>query len=426
MNEVIIIGGGPAGAALGGYLSKAGIQNVILEGAIHPREHVGESMVMSCVKVFQDLDFLETMENSGSIRKYGASWHETKGRESSLTFADFPQDGVNQSYTYHVDRSTFDLNLLKHAEKLGSQVYQGVQVKKVLFKNGQAHGVRARVADKEFNLESRLVVDASGRNTLLGKQLKIKRNDPIFNQYAVHTWFEGVDRGEGYTEEYIHIYFLPVERGWAWQIPVSATQTSIGVVTEREVFRSFKGDIEQFFNHYVQSNDGLAKAVKNATRIKKLTTEGDYSYQMERFVGDGWLLVGDAARFVDPIFSSGISVALSSAKFASEVIIPALKHDDLSVNAFLSYEEKLKAGVNIWYEFILLYYKLLPLFTRFIRSEKYKADIHRLLQGNVFDRKESPVLDAMREYIKKVESTENHIFKGQLTNLPIDEFPIPE
>lgn len=179
MIDVIIIGGGPAGSALGCYLSKAGINNVIFESANHPRPHVGESLVTSTTRVFDEIDFLETMETERFVKKYGAAWHAPNGRE-------FPQPGIKQDYTYHVNRSKFDLLLLKHAEKLGSEVYQGAHVSRVLFDNGQACGVRVKVAGQEMDIPCKMVVDASGRHTLLGNQLKLKKPDPIFNQYAVH------------------------------------------------------------------------------------------------------------------------------------------------------------------------------------------------------------------------------------------------
>jgi FADH2 O2-dependent halogenase len=268
-----------------------------------------------------------------------------------------------------------------------------------------------------------MVVDASGRNTLLGRQLGIKKKDPIFNQYAVHAWFENVARGNPDTEEFIHIYFLPVERGWVWQIPINDRITSIGVVAEKEVFMQFHGDAAGYFNHYAQTNPALAAALANATRVNDFKTEGDYSYSMEKFVGNGYMLIGDAARFVDPIFSSGVSIALYSAKYGSQYIQKALESGDYSEELLKPYETKLRSGVSVWYEFIRLYYKLLPLFTHFIQSKKYRIEVLRLLQGEVYDRKEVAVLKAMREYIETVEKTENHIFRSRLTSIPIDDLP---
>ncbi len=227
MQDVLIIGGGPAGAALGCYLSMKGISNTILEAEVFPRDHVGESMVTATTRIFSEIGFLETMERAGFIRKYGASWHPTASKASvHVEFGEFPQEGIEQDYTYQVDRSLFDALLLKHAQKLGSNVYQGVRVKKVLFDGDRAYGAEVQFADTTQTLEAPLVVDASGRNTLIGSQLKIKQKDPLFNQFAVHAWFEDVNKGE--RPDDIHIHFLPIKRGWVWQIPITDKITSIG------------------------------------------------------------------------------------------------------------------------------------------------------------------------------------------------------
>jgi FADH2 O2-dependent halogenase len=420
MNDVIIIGGGPAGSALGCYLSMMGISNTIIEGANFPRAHVGESMVTSSTRVLKEIGMLPIMEREGFVKKYGASWHPPSGKEFAIEFREFPQKGVDQDYTYHVDRSKFDLLMLKHAEELGTKVYQGVRVQKILFDGDWARGVRVKIADTEVDLECKVLVDASGRSTLLGNQLKLKQKDPIFNQYAVHAWFKDLDKGDGPTADFIHIYFLPVERGWVWQIPITEEITSVGVVAERDVFRESKLDLEAYFKKYTQTNVDLARTMSTAVRVNDYKTEGDYSYCMDKFVGNGYMMIGDAARFVDPIFSSGVSIALYGAKYAANQIVKAFETNDFSAATFYPYEERSRAGVAIWYEFIRLYYKLLPLFTHFIQSKEHRLQVLQLLQGEVYDRNEVPVLQAMRNYVEAVERSDNHLFKKQLTSISID------
>ncbi|MFV2001273.1 MAG: NAD(P)/FAD-dependent oxidoreductase [Acidimicrobiia bacterium] len=423
MADVVIIGGGPAGSILGSYLSMAGVSNLILEKAIFPRPHVGESLVSATVRIFDEIGFLPTMESAGFTRKYGAAWRPTKGQgEFSIRFGEFPQEGVDQDYTYHVERGRFDQLLLEHARGLGSKVVQGVDVREVLFDDdGSARGVRVSMGGEPVELSAKMVIDCSGRNTILGSQLGLREKDPIFNQFAVYGWFEDVHRSENpETSDFIHIYFLPVERGWVWQIPISETVTSIGVVTEREVFKQSRQRKEEFFHELAAMSPGLSVAMKDATMVDGLHTEADYSYAMSRLVGDGWMLVGDAARFVDPIFSSGISIAAECAKFASQAIVPALESGDMTREVLQPYEDRIKAGVAIWYEFILLYYKLMHLFTYFIDSEEHRIQILQLLQGEVYDREDAPVLDAMRETIRKVEETPGHVWQPHLTDIPID------
>jgi 1H-pyrrole-2-carbonyl-[peptidyl-carrier protein] chlorinase len=420
MHDVIIIGGGPAGSALGCYLSMMGIDHLLIEGAIFPREHVGESMVTSSTRVLKEIGMLPIMEREGFVKKYGASWHSPAGREFAIRFDEFPQEGIDQDYTYHVDRAKFDQLLLKRAESLGTTIYEGVRVQKVLFDGDRARGVRVKIGNQEVDLPCKIVVDASGRSTLLGNQLRIKQKDPIFNQYAVHAWYKHLDRGSDATADFIHIYFLPVERGWVWQIPITEEITSVGVVAEREVFRQAKLDLEGYFHKYIQTNPNLVRAMTPAVRINAFKTEGDYSYCMERFVGDGYMMIGDAARFVDPIFSSGVSIALYGAKYAAAQIQHVLATGDLSAAAFWPYEDRVRKGVGIWYEFIRLYYKLLPLFTHFIQSKQHRLQVLQLLQGEVYDRSEVPVLQAMRDYVQAVEKSDNHLFKSQLTSIAID------
>ena len=422
MSNVIIIGGGPAGSTLGAYLSMAGIQNTIFESALHPRSHVGESLVTSTTRIFKEIGFLQTMEDAGFVKKYGAAWHPPENTgEFAIEFGEFPQEGIDQDYTYHVDRSKFDLYLLKHAEKLGSKIYQGIHVQDVIIEDGRACGVRFNIGNQSVTLPGDIIVDATGRQALLGRVLKLKKKDPIFNQFAAHAWYENVNRGSGRTADYIHIYFLPVERGWIWQIPITEEITSIGVVAEKNVFRDSRLDPESWLGNHVQSTPDIARAMQDARRINEVKLEADYSYSMERLAGDGFLIIGDAARFVDPIFSSGVSVALSSAKFASEQIRCAYEIGDFSAATFAPYEAKLRKGVNVWYEFIRLYYKLLPLFTYFIQSKEHRLEVLRLLQGEVYERDEVAVLDAMRQFIHKVEtSPEMSFWKSRLTDIPID------
>jgi FADH2 O2-dependent halogenase len=205
-----------------------------------------------------------------------------------------------------------------------------------------------------------------------------------------------------------------------WQIPITPEITSMGVVADKAVYRESHKDLESYFNTHVITNPDLENAMRNATRINDFKTEGDYSYSLSKFVGNGFMCIGDAARFVDPIFSSGVSVALYGAKYSSERIRYAFETGDFSEEALKPFETRVRGGVGVWYEFIRLYYKLLPLFTHFIQSKEHRLEVLRLLQGEVYDRKDVPVLDAMRTYIEAVEKSDNHLMKKALTNISID------
>jgi ABC-type nitrate/sulfonate/bicarbonate transport system ATPase subunit/flavin-dependent dehydrogenase len=408
--DVIIIGAGPAGSVLGTSLARAGIDHLILDKEQHPRRHVGESLVCSTTPLFQEIDFLPVMEREGFVRKHGASWiHWSDNRQEDIWFREVPELGIIQDYTYHVDRGRFDTLLLKHAQSQGSRVLQGVHVERVEFgPDGAALGVTVRQGSEQRLLRGRLVVDASGRNTLLGTQLKIKRRDPQFHQFAAHGWFEGMDRGEPSTANFIHVYILPSPRSWAWQIPISPTVTSVGVVTEQAEFVKAGESVEAFFAAQVARNPVLARRMAGARSLHGLLREGNYSYVMDRFAGDGWLLVGDAARFVDPVFSSGVSVAMESAKRAAVAIRAALAQGDVRADRFASYETAIREGIDVWREFILLYYRLPPLFLDLIKRPEAVPQLLRLLQGDVYDRHTVPILEQMRQEIDAVEASSSH------------------
>jgi FADH2 O2-dependent halogenase len=434
--DIGIIGGGPAGAATASYLARAGLSCVIFESELFPRPHVGESLVPSSTRVFKEIDFLTKMDNAGFPRKYGAAWTSAdqgpvydmqwEGLEpdcyAGFLFEERQQPGIDRNYTFHVDRSKFDLMLLQHAHESGATVYEGVRVQRVDFSEpGQAR-ILFTIAKQEMSTNVRMVVDASGRRTLLGKQLKLYKADPVFNQYALHTWFEGYDRSVMARNEaqrdFIFIHFLPLTNTWVWQIPISDSVTSIGVVTQKKNFAASKVERQEFFWHCLESRPELAGALKAARQMRPLREEGDYSYAMKQICGDNFVLVGDAARFVDPIFSTGVSIALNSARFASADIIRAAEKGDFSKQSFQTYESTLRRGTKNWYEFISVYYRLNVLFTAFVQNPRYRLDVLKLLQGDVYDEDEPEVLTLMKQRVSEVEQNENHIwhrYLGEIT-----------
>jgi FADH2 O2-dependent halogenase len=391
----------------------------LIERDIHPREHIGESLVPATNRVLEDIGFWPKMDRYGWVRKPGATWTGYKGKVGSevvVTFADVKMENINQDYTYHVDRARFDAELLKHASDLGVKVIEGANVLRMTQdENGRATGIRVRILDLEMDFTAKYVVDASGRRGLIGKQLGLHEKDKQFDQMAIYSWFKNVDAPSEETAEYIHVHFLPIERGWVWQIPIYEDITSVGVVVEKSVFKEAGKDYESFFNDVVQLSNNTKHILKDAERIRDFYIEADYSYRMKRFTGDGWLMIGDAARFVDPIFSSGVSVAVNSAKFAFDALDVALKGGDEKA-AIQAYDDKVSKGVQIWYEWITIYYRLQALFTRLGQDPENKKQMQQLLQGDVYDRDAVDVLDKMKALVKAVEETEGHLLKPYLND----------
>lgn len=240
----------------------------------------------------------------------------------------------------------------------------------------------------------------------------------MFDQYAIHTWFEGYDRSSSDKGDYIFVHFLPLANAWIWQIPITDSITSFGVVTQKKYFEKTTSAREKFFWDCMATRPEILKRLQAAKQIRPFSAEGDYSYAMKEICGDGFILIGDAARFVDPIFSSGVSVALNSARFASHDIISTLEEGGVFTRqSFKRYETLIRRGTSNWYEFISLYYRLNILFTAFINNPEYRLDILKLLQGDVYDDDASVVLKKMREVVTIVENDKTHLWHNSLGDL---------
>jgi FADH2 O2-dependent halogenase len=435
--DVAIIGGGPAGSSMAAYLAKAGVKCTVFEGELFPRPHVGESLVPSSTRVFSELDFLTTMEARRFPHKYGAAWTASNSAkvyahgfdglgEATIRFSEREQPGVMKDYTYHVDRGEFDNALLQHAHGFGAAVHEGVRVQRVDFEDGRLPRVNYTIGGKELSSTAQIVVDASGRRTLLGSQLKLRTKDPVFDQYAIHTWFSDYDRNAWAKSEqhknFIFVHFLPISNSWVWQIPINDDVTSIGVVTQRKHFAKSKTSREAFFWECVDSRPEVGQKLRAARQVRPFTDEGNYSYAMSQITGDRWVMVGDAGRFVDPIFSTGVSIALNSSRFAHRDVLKALETGNFQRSVFDDYETTIRRGTNNWYKFISVYYRLNVLFTYFITEPKYRLDVLKLLQGDVYDAEEPEVLKQMRNMVLDVENDRTHPWHKLLNDMTAEAF----
>jgi len=223
-------------------------------------------------------------------------------------------------------------------------------------------------------------------------------------------------------KDFIFIHFLPISNSWIWQIPITDTVTSIGVVTQKKNFANQRESRERFFWDCVSTRPDLLSSLRAAEQVRPFKDEGDYSYAMKQITGDRLMLIGDAARFVDPIFSTGVSIALNCSRFGSRDIVGAMESGDFRRGSFESYESTIRRGTRNWYNFISVYYRLNVLFTAFINDKRYRLDVLKLLQGDVYDDDEPEVLTRMREIVTEVERNPRHVWHDALGDLTANAF----
>jgi flavin-dependent dehydrogenase len=307
--DAIIIGGGPAGSTVAARLAQRGRRVVLLEQERFPRFHIGESLLPSSMPLFEQLGVKERLDREGFLPKYGAEFVTGDGGLTRrYEFADGIVDGLGQAY--EVDRAAFDRVLLEHAAELGVEVRQGVRA--TAFETSQAVArVVARGADgASEEISARCVVDATGQNSLIARQLGLRVMDQALKNFAVFSHYEGADRAQGKREGDITVVIVP--EGWWWVIPLASDRTSLGFVAPAAVLAGRKPN-EEYFEERVRTTPYLARRFAAARRVAPVRAASDYSFSCRRVVGPRWVLAGDAAGFIDPVFSTGVCLGMQGA-----------------------------------------------------------------------------------------------------------------
>ena len=320
--DVLVIGGGPAGSTISTLLTQKGWQVVVLEKARHPRFHIGESLLPMNLPLFEQLGILEEVHRMGVV-KYGAEFN-APGQASPVTFYFSKALDKNHSYAYEVRRAEFDHLLLRNSVAKGVHVLEGVKVTQVAFREGRTSLVTAENGDGEQQQwEARFVVDASGRDTFLADRLGIKSRNPTHNSAAIFGHFRGAVRRPGKDEGNISIYWF--RHGWFWMIPLRDNIMSVGAVCWPEYLKTRRCNPDRFFWNTIDLCPGVAERMKDVELVSSITATGNFSYQASSMAGEGYLMIGDAYAFIDPVFSSGVHLAMSSAKLGAGVVDACLR-----------------------------------------------------------------------------------------------------
>src|SRR5215472_4313492 len=340
--DVLVVGGGPAGSTIAALLAQKGRRVVVLEKERFPRFHIGESLLPLNLPLFERLGVAEEVERIGVYKPGAEVVSDEHAQATAFRFDHNPYLNVNHSY--HVRRADFDLLLLDNSRRLGATALEGTRVTDVEFGNEGRSRVTAIGPDRApLRWFPRFVVDASGRDTLFLKRLRLKRADKRCNTAAVFGHFRDVPRRSGSAEGMITMHLF--EHGWFWMIPLPDDIMSVGLVGDRSFFRTRTEDLDSFFARAVAASPSVAERMTNAEPIIPLMTTANYSYDSCRYGGDGYILIGDAAAFIDPLFSSGVMMAMSSAALGAEVVHAWLNDRTLGETQMRNYERRVQRGL---------------------------------------------------------------------------------
>ncbi len=382
--DVIVAGGGPAGSTTATLIAQRGHRVALFERERFPRFHIGESLIPETYWVLKRLNMLQKMQESHFVKKYSVQFVNASGKLSA-PFYFWDNKPHECSQTWQVVRSEFDHMLLQNAREHGAEAHEGVHVLDVLFEGDRAVGVRIKDVDgTRREVRARVVVDASGQAALLQNRFKLRLWDPVLNKGAIWTYWKGAYRDTGRDEGATMVLQTADKQGWFWYIPLHGDIVSVGVVAPFD--RLFKGrdNHELTYEQEVAQAPAVKSRVATAQRATGYFVTRDYSYRSRQVAGDGWVLVGDAFGFLDPLYSSGVLLALRSGEMAADAICDGFERDDTSAAQLGRWGAGFNEGVDRMRRLVCEYYDGFS-FGAFVRAyPDLRNTVTDLLIGDLF------------------------------------------
>ena len=384
--DAVVCGGGPAGSSFATFLARMGHSVLVLEREKFPRFHIGESLLPWNVPLLARLGALDKIRAAGMQVKHGARfYHQGTEMTRPVRFA----NGIDADHptAFQVKRADFDKLLLDHSRESGAMVFEEARVEEVLFDGSRARGVRVTLNGEAQprTVTAKVVVDATGRDALLSRKLGGRKRDPLLDRSAAFAHYDTFKRAEGPTGGDIIVVTTP--DGWWWLIPFSDGSVSVGIVMPSQRFKTRGGSVDQLYEESIAATPEVRDLLVGAHRTTEIRAIADYSYKTSTFSGDGFCLIGDAACFLDPVFSTGVLMAMTSAELAAETIDRSLKTKGrVDAADFGKFNRVYRRGVKRFARFVHGFYQphMLETFYTSSPNQWIERAVTTVLGGGVF------------------------------------------